>query len=343
MSQRQVRNEEANIQVSRKTSYQDLVEMHPTIDYSCLLTPPSTKGGHPRIWNNLCSSVLLLVCIWILVIIYCEYLSFHHSASTCHWDIISGDGSDDIHIALIGDPQLTDRYSYPFLPGRLVQRIVEFLSDIHMRRMFQSLLGYTKPDGVIFMGDLMDSGRVLTDDQFEEEAQRFRWVFDDPLEISKQYYISGNHDLGYDMDKDHQVFLANRYKKYFGPINYETVINGISFVFLSATTMEYNTTHPSLYRETTDFIEYNKNNNQLPIVMVHHIPLWRPPATDCGPYRTRNKFMRDSVHYNYRNLLPRVLSSELLKMIRPFLTLSGDDHDHCKRKHSESVTEVNNF
>jgi hypothetical protein len=64
---------------------------------------------------------------------------------------------------IIGDPQLTDKFSY----GRkgIIQWLTEFYSDLYMRRNWKKLNRIAKPDAVVFLGDLMDGGREWTDDQ----------------------------------------------------------------------------------------------------------------------------------------------------------------------------------
>lgn len=64
---------------------------------------------------------------------------------------------------IVGDPQLTDKYSY----GRkgVIQWITEFYSDQYMRRNWKKLNRKLRPDAVVFLGDLMDGGREWPDDR----------------------------------------------------------------------------------------------------------------------------------------------------------------------------------
>jgi hypothetical protein len=67
-----------------------------------------------------------------------------------------------LKILIIGDPQLTDKFSY----GRtgIIQWLTEFYSDLYMQRNWNKLNRKLKPDAVVFLGDLMDGGREWTDD-----------------------------------------------------------------------------------------------------------------------------------------------------------------------------------
>lgn len=64
-------------------------------------------------------------------------------------------------LLLIGDPQMTDAFSYD-RPGVLL-RISEFFSDLYMCRNYRHLQRRLEPKGTIFMGDLMDGGREWDD------------------------------------------------------------------------------------------------------------------------------------------------------------------------------------
>lgn len=66
-----------------------------------------------------------------------------------------------IRVAVIADPQLTDRTSYNQKPGSVALRLTQFYSDIYMRRAFRSSVLGKKPDQIIFLGDLLDGGPIL--------------------------------------------------------------------------------------------------------------------------------------------------------------------------------------
>lgn len=332
--------------LKRQTSFQDLVEMYP-FEYESGLKRPNIRQVHPTVLRSFCSTYAILFLFWIFVLITGEYLIYHYNISKCSFPELSKNSPDDIHIALIGDPQLTDKYSYKWVKksGFLVTKIIEFYSDIYMRKNFQLLQLYHDPDVIFLMGDLFDSAKVLTDKEFEKEFHRYKWIFKSQNNI-QQYTLSGNHDIGYDIDKNHQFSLAKRFSNYFGPINFDIIINGISFIFISATTLDENSSHYQLYKDTDSFIQskkfdFSRNSSLiLPRVLLHHIPLWRAPEMNCGSLRNRNEFLKDHSGYSYRNMLDQSITNQLLKIIKPFLTFSGDDHDYCKIKHSNTTTEV---
>ena len=75
-----------------------------------------------------------------------------------------------------------------------------------------------------------------------------------------------------------------------------------------------------------------------PSILLTHVPLYRPPSTDCGAQRERGKAI--SVHggYQYQNVLTPLISKDIVtKLGVEELTqvYSGDDHDYCEIEHGE--------
>lgn len=88
----------------------------------------------------------------------------------------------------------------------------------------------------------------------------------------------------------------------------------------------------------------------LPTILLTHVPLYRRPATPCGPYRERYPPSSDreleedepnsiqiSGGYQYQNVLTQTISNDLVSKVGPNLVhvYSGDDHDYCEISHRE--------
>lgn len=58
-----------------------------------------------------------------------------------------------------------DRTSLPLAPKSLILEIVQFYTDIYMRRAMLSSIMPFKPDMVLFLGDYFDGGPVLSDEE----------------------------------------------------------------------------------------------------------------------------------------------------------------------------------
>ncbi|KAJ5765909.1 hypothetical protein N7520_005468 [Penicillium odoratum] len=99
-------------------------------------------------------------------------------------------------------------------------------------------------------------------------------------------------------------------------------------------------------------IHDNPPNNplQLPAILLTHVPLYRKPATPCGPLRERyppssaEELEEDEPNsltlgagYQYQNVLTPTISNELVSKAGPNVVqvYSGDDHDYCELTHRE--------
>ncbi|KAL9109095.1 MAG: hypothetical protein Q9227_006186 [Pyrenula ochraceoflavens] len=81
------------------------------------------------------------------------------------------------------------------------------------------------------------------------------------------------------------------------------------------------------------------SSSQFPTVLLTHVPLYRPPDSDCGPLRERGKSISISSGYQYQNVLTPSISREIIDRIGPAESVahiySGDDHDYCDWSHTE--------
>ncbi|KAL5336616.1 hypothetical protein BJX70DRAFT_271918 [Aspergillus crustosus] len=86
-----------------------------------------------------------------------------------------------------------------------------------------------------------------------------------------------------------------------------------------------------------------------PTVLLTHVPLYRKPATPCGPLRERYPSAAEGLEedepnalklsggYQYQNVLTKTISNDIVTKIGPNLiqVYSGDDHDYCEITHRE--------
>ncbi|KAJ5593392.1 hypothetical protein N7537_010296 [Penicillium hordei] len=88
-----------------------------------------------------------------------------------------------------------------------------------------------------------------------------------------------------------------------------------------------------------------------PTIILTHVPLYRKPATPCGPLRERyppssldEELAEDEPNslkiaggYQYQNVLTQTVSTELVSKAGPNVVqvYSGDDHDYCEVSHRE--------
>ncbi|EGP87384.1 cell division control protein 1, partial [Zymoseptoria tritici IPO323] len=80
---------------------------------------------------------------------------------------------------------------------------------------------------------------------------------------------------------------------------------------------------------------------RLPLVLLTHVPLFRPDGDHCGSQRERGRAIPISHGYQYQNVLTPGLSSTIARKISETGDLvhvfSGDDHDYCDLVHRFNV------
>ncbi|CAI7598965.1 unnamed protein product [Penicillium pancosmium] len=101
--------------------------------------------------------------------------------------------------------------------------------------------------------------------------------------------------------------------------------------------------------ESSIFHKPNPKSKGFPTILLTHVPLYRQPATPCGPLRERHppsapnleqdepNSLSISAGYQYQNVLTPKISTELVSKAGPNVVqvYSGDDHDYCEIIHRE--------
>lgn len=98
------------------------------------------------------------------------------------------------------------------------------LSGRFLKRTFSYAMHHTRPDAVIFLGDLMDEGSIATADEYERYVKRFHWTFP---ETAKHIYLPGDNDIGGEGDPITYQKI-NNYAKHFGQAEVMKV-KGVTF------------------------------------------------------------------------------------------------------------------
>ncbi|KAG8367095.1 hypothetical protein BUALT_Bualt02G0127600 [Buddleja alternifolia] len=305
-------------------------------------------------WNL----TVLLSIVWALTLLYGEWFAYLvPSHFTCSWPHASSlDGADNssnhVKIAVIADPQLMDRTSLRLAPRSLVLEIVQFYTDLYMRRAFLSSVLPFNPDVVLFLGDHFDGGNILSDEEWEESLGRLRHIFNlNMLKHSniKVYYLSGNHDTGYSAFISRNPEIIKRYEREFGARNFKVTLGKVDFIAIDAQTLDGHP-HSKFTSATWNFIKnVSEDTDSSSRVLLTHIPLYRPDWTPCGPHRSSSvinqriyRVAREQ-EIVYQNYITENSTNVLLDLIRPALVLSGHDHDQCTVTHMSKhgpVTEL---
>eukprot|EP00741_Cyanophora_paradoxa_P020293 tig00021244_g19587.t1 len=281
--------------------------------------------------------------LWALNLLYFDEIVYYTTVSGCAWPAAARSGKEVQRVALIADPQLTDRYSRDAYPRTgPVREVVQLYSDVYMKKAFRHVLGSLRPDAVVFLGDVFDGGRHASDAEFDESLARYQRVFGQqpagrarargapgPVPV---YHIAGNHDVG--IGREIRPDVAARFEAAFGPSNHVIALGGFSLVAVNAPALAGGPGDP-LHDETLGFVRRlsaEARGGDLRVLLTH-IPLHRPEGSGCGAAR-RPEPLRQCAGEGYQCLLEEGVSRELLAAVRPLHVFSGDDHFDCSVEHA---------
>ncbi|KAJ2158012.1 hypothetical protein GGF46_004091 [Coemansia sp. RSA 552] len=277
--------------------------------------------------------VPLLRLFWIALLFYGEIGIYYWHVHQCHWpsriETQTGTKAAYERVAIVADPQIVDHYSYG-QKGALL-RLVEFFTDIYIRKSYIVLQQLRAPITAIFLGDLMDGGREWDNAAWKDEYARYKALFTNRNPGTLRVYdMAGNHDIGIGnavVDK-----ALERFHKYVGPTNQVLHIGGHTVVLLDTLTLESD--DPRVSNSSRQLVESLRGNNTTSRLLFTHVPLARPDGTNCGPLRqSRSHALLNRRGYQFRDQLFRNTTSYILDAIQPAAVFSGDDHDTCTIQH----------
>lgn len=289
--------------------------------------------------------------LWLLVVSYGELGVFTHTLSSCVWPHV--DGTLVKHMLVVADPQILDLQSYPDRSAWL-QWVSQAMTDLNMRKSGWAVWRKLRPDVVVFLGDMMDRGRIgMPQPEYDEYVARFRSIFSS-TPTKTTYFLPGNHDIG--LGGYGSPLATHRYKSSFGPLNQVVSVANHTLLLLDASKLvDEDTERTRLSKsieewkwhegETFDYVSriVPTVDRSQPLILFTHIPLHRPEGSPCGPLRERGTIRRGRGP-GYQNTLGREISARLIQSLQPALIMSGDDHDYCDYTHNEghgqSVREV---
>ncbi|KAF9451972.1 hypothetical protein P691DRAFT_661989 [Macrolepiota fuliginosa MF-IS2] len=273
--------------------------------------------------------------LWVLLILWGELGIYFWSISPCRWPT-SGEAS---HALLISDaqinvPSLQPTSSFPYLR--------DFIFERFLRKSWH-VTNRLKPHVVFFLGDMLGSGKsVRNEAQYAELVRKFKSTF--PLEASiPRYHLPGNNDVG--MGLLASPTIRTYYQKHFGPLNDMVILKNHTFLALDAPGLvdedyqrnargvSFDHWEPipggaveAVRRAATILERYR------PLVLLSHIPLYRPDAASCGPLREKGTIHR-GVGHGYQNTIGKQTTAFLMKALDPSIIFSGDDRDYCEYTH----------
>ncbi|KAJ8495385.1 hypothetical protein ONZ45_g12884 [Pleurotus djamor] len=256
----------------------------------------------------------------LLTVVWGELGSYLSVLWTCRWpDDELRNGADVTHVLLIADPQV--RFPLHAIESD-ASWFGEFLYDTNLRKNWYAAR-HMKPDLVIFLGDMLASGKYAKEQaEFSAYVQKFHSIFKRTSEIP-MYFTPGNNDIGMGTSPSMVKPARHHYVEHFGHFNQHLTVRNHSFVILDAPGLvdeDY-----QRYAQQLDFSEWDPlpqgpiefvkdikeaRDGHRPTILFSHIPLARPDVASCGPLRERG-----TIHRN------------------PSIVFSGDNRDYCDYVH----------
>ncbi|KAJ9537643.1 hypothetical protein OSB04_030376 [Centaurea solstitialis] len=291
--------------------------------------------------TGMISNLTVFLClIWATTILYGEKFAFRIPPYfTCSWP------SPSSPMDQVNNPPIMDRTSLHLAPKSLILEIVQFYTDIYMRRAMLASIMPFKPDMVLFLVIILMAGLFfpMKIKRWQDSLNRFRHIFNlETLERNTNnqvYFISGNHDIGYTAYHSQMPEVISRYEKVFGSRNYRFTAGEVEFVAVDAQTLDG---HPQQNQTSAawNFVNsVSRDSLSPPRVLLTHIPLYRQDWTSCGSQRSspvinqRISRTTEDQEIVYQNYLTEETTKKLLDSIKPVVVLSGHDHDQCTVTH----------
>jgi hypothetical protein len=159
----------------------------------------------------------LIFYISLIIIFYNEFLVYWQSYF--NWPSLFKTDKTDLRLLLVADPQLIGDNDEPWYQ----ESIAKWDSDRYLENTYRLALAHTKPDVIIFLGDLFDEGLKASDEQFQGYYERFSKIFKlkqttSSTNSTKILYISGDNDIGGEYHNDRSKKLDKRFESYFGSL-----------------------------------------------------------------------------------------------------------------------------
>ncbi|KAH7102678.1 hypothetical protein BKA62DRAFT_699433 [Auriculariales sp. MPI-PUGE-AT-0066] len=285
----------------------------------------------------------LLQIALVIYVLYAEWLVYSLATWGCGWPKpgvgpdgrpLVAPGDRPAHLLVVADISLIDWYNGPR------ERLASVIGDLSVRRTWSAATSF-HPDAVVFLGDMLDDGRFI-----REEDDTLQKIFRLPKGVDA-LWVAGNRDVGL----GHSASFSARYRQYFSmafdnqPLNHVARIGNHTLVLLDSPGLveedyrrfgaevpfdEWKGSHGG----AIDFLKsLNVQDSNEKVVLFSHIPLSRPEHAFCGPLREHSKGIQKGVGRGYQNLIEKQTTKFVLEHVRPSLIMSADDTDYCEVSH----------
>ncbi|KAJ1349657.1 hypothetical protein KIN20_005254 [Parelaphostrongylus tenuis] len=142
----------------------------------------------------------------VLAIVWGESLNYYYWR--LFWNIPQSNSLESLGILIVADPQLVGFRNENHMIGPLTR----WDCDRFLSKGFSHAVSVTKPDLIVFLGDLFDEGVEASESEIEWTLSRFKNIFF--YSESPKIFISGDNDVGGEMEPVQSV-LTTRFRNTF--------------------------------------------------------------------------------------------------------------------------------
>ena len=136
-----------------------------------------------------CKPLWTIVGLFLLLLVFCEYLVYYFVLWQCHWPELA---SDHDHEAVLRAFFIADTHLLGSRQGHWFDRLRR---EWQMHRGFVSANQLLNPEVVFFLGDLFDEGKWSRNEEFKSTVERFHSLFPFENNDRKEFFLKINHLL----------------------------------------------------------------------------------------------------------------------------------------------------
>ncbi|TFK12354.1 NF-kappa-B inhibitor-interacting Ras-like protein 1 [Platysternon megacephalum] len=302
--------------------------------------------------------LLKLLCLVVLVLIFCEFLVYYVVIFQCHWpevNIEAHKSSKQSSASVLKAMFLSDTHLLGEIKGHWLDKLRR---EWQMERAFQTALSLLEPDIVFILGDVFDEGKWSSSQAWADDVRRFQKMFRHPVHTELMVVV-GNHDIGFHYEMT--TYKLKRFAKVFNFTSGKLITRkGVNFVMVNSVALEgdgctvcsraeaklMKLSHKLNCSQQQEQNHSNKRCSgveQLPAsepILLQHYPLYRRSDAECIGEDSALPEEKNIPFKEKYDVLSREASQKLLWWFHPRLILSGHTHSACEVLHNGKIPEI---
>uniref|UniRef100_A0A452IZP9 Metallophosphoesterase 1 n=1 Tax=Gopherus agassizii TaxID=38772 RepID=A0A452IZP9_9SAUR len=302
--------------------------------------------------------LLKLLCLVVLMLIFCEFLVYYVVIFQCHWPEVKIEAlrsSRQSSASVLKAMFLSDTHLLGEIKGHWLDKLRR---EWQMERAFQTALSLLEPDIVFILGDVFDEGKWSSSQAWADDVRRFQKMFRHPVRTELMVVV-GNHDIGF-----HYEMTTYKLKRFAQVFNFTSgkliTRKGVNFVMVNSVALEgdgcticsraeaklMKLSHKLNCSQQQEQNHSNKRCSgveQLPAsepILLQHYPLYRRSDAECTGEDSALPEEKNTPFKEKYDVLSREASQKLLWWFHPRLILSGHTHSACEVLHNGKIPEI---